>query len=574
MLNIKGLIKNIPQLFALISIISLGCFLYIYRIGDIPPGLALDEVTHGYNAYSILLTGKDEYGKMFPTSFRFFTAFTPPLYTYLTIPMVKIFGMNIVATRMTSVLSGIFAILIMFLLLKKLNVINYKITTYLGVLLYTISPWSIMYSRSGYEAMLSFLIYSLGILFIWIGFKKPLFLTIGIMVMSISIYASHTNKFLVPLLFLGLIIIFKNIFIEKRNIKFILLGLIGAFIIQIPNLLIINTQSFLAKGNLFYNDTLFAEFQKLKDVVPTFISVPYVFLREFFSQYLTYFSFRSLFLDPDPFQARSIPDLSVFYPWMFIPYLVGLYTAWIKRNMVNYKFLLLLAFIAPVPAALAKDPFWTYRAIPLLLPLIIFVSIGIDRILSVKIKIILSLICVLILYSLIILWKGYFILLPNERAEAWQFGYQQLAQEINLNKNDMFVIDNTRRPQAYLEIAFFLNLSPQQLQTAASQEIKNDYYNNTKIYTDYSFENIEIRAIAWKTDIYKNQILIGDNLTFSESQISEHELTNVFKIKNFLGDIIFAGYRTNPYKKCLQDKHNKKLLFPICNTLLNSGISG
>lgn len=571
MLNhIERHIKHAIGLLALIIIISLGFFLYAYRIGDIPPGLALDEVSHGYNAYSILLTGQDEYGKIFPISFRFFNAFAPPLYTYLTVPMIKLFGSGIASTRAVSVLSGTFVILIVFLLLKKLNVTSHKIIPYLGSLLYTISPWSIMYSRSGYEAMLSFFIYSIVILFIWVGFKKPLFLTIGIITASISIYASYTNKFLVPLLFLSLVIIFKNVFLEQRNRKFIILGLIGAFIIQIPNLLIINTQSFLVKGDLFYGDTLFAQYQKIKDIVPIFIGVPYVFLREFFSQYFTYFSLRSLFLDPDPFPVRSIPDLSVFYPWMFLPYLVGLYTAWLKRNLVNFKFLLLITFIAPLPAALTKDPFWTYRAIPLLLPLIILISIGMDRIFNIKTKVLLPVICILIFYSLIILWKGYFILLPNERGEAWQYGYRQLADRIKLNKNNKFVIDNTRRPQAYAELAFFLNLSPQELQSASNQEIKNDYYNDLQRYSDYSFENIEVRNIIWETDIYKKQILVGDSLTFSENQVKEHELTNIFQIKNFLGEIIFTGYSTNPLKKCME---NRQLPPPVCLSILNSEIT-
>ena len=453
-------------------------------------------------------------------------------------------------------------------MLNKLNVTNHKIVPYLGTLLYAISPWSIMYSRSGYEAMLSFLIYLIGILCIWIGFKKPLFLTIGIIVMSLAIYASHANKFLIPLLFLSLTIIFKDIFLEKRNRKFIIYGLIGAFIIQIPNLSIINTQSFLVKGDLFYNDTLSAEFQKIKYIIPTFIAAPYVFLREFFSQYLTYFSLRSLFLDPDPFKTRAIPDLSVFYPWMFIPYLIGLYTTWRNRNIVSYKFLLVVTFIAPIPAAFTKDPFWTYRAIPLLLPLIILISIGIDRMLNIKVKVFMPLICILIFYSLIVLWKGYFILLPNEYAESWQFGYQQLAQEINLYKNNRFIIDNTRSPLAYIELAFFLNIPPQELQSAVNQGIKDTYYNNLQIYSNYNFRNIEIRNIIWETDIYKNQILVGDSLTFSESQVKEHELTNIFQIKNFLGEIIFTGYKTNPSKKCIKEKQNGNLLSAACKFIL------
>ncbi len=555
---------NIKSFFVVIAILMLGTFLYFYKIDTVPPRLSADEIPSGYNAYSILLTGKDEYGKSFPISFRFSSSYSPPLYVYLTVPAISIFGLNATGTRIVSILSGVISIMVIFIFLKNLNVIQSRIVVYLGVLLYTISPWAVMYSRSGYEAMLSFLFYSLSVFTFWEGFKRPYFLTIGIILLSVSTYASHANKFLLPVLLVGLILTFRKILFDKKNRRYFIAGLVGALIVQLPNLSVFLTKSFFVKSSLFFNDAILIEYQKIKAIVPVFVGIPYLYVREFLSQYLTYFSLRSLFLDPDPFQARSIPNLSVFYPWMFIPFIIGLFVAWKNRAQTNYKYLLLLAVTAPVPAAFTKDPFWTYRAIPLLLPLIIIITIGIDRILKLRLKLFITLFCILIIYSLILLWRGYFVFLPNEKASAWEYGYQNIAQEIMTRKGEHFVVDNSRNSLTYIQLAFYLKLNPETLQNAVGQEIKEDYYNNTTINSNYSFEKLEVRPIFWQNDIYKEQILVGDRLTFSDQQIREHKLMRVFQIKDPLNNIVFEGYKTNPQEKCAYDRMMNNKQNSVC----------
>jgi len=55
---------------ALILIVVLALFIRIYKINEFPPALNWDEVSHGYNAYSILITGKDEWGVKLPVIFE------------------------------------------------------------------------------------------------------------------------------------------------------------------------------------------------------------------------------------------------------------------------------------------------------------------------------------------------------------------------------------------------------------------------------------------------------------------------------------------------------------------------
>jgi hypothetical protein len=44
--------------------------LRVYNLGEVPNGLTVDEADMDYNAYSILKTGKDVYGRKLPLFFQ------------------------------------------------------------------------------------------------------------------------------------------------------------------------------------------------------------------------------------------------------------------------------------------------------------------------------------------------------------------------------------------------------------------------------------------------------------------------------------------------------------------------
>ena len=68
--------------FLLALIFFLGFLVRIWQIDKTPPGLNRDEASIGYTAYSLLKTGKDEYGKTWPLSFKSFGDWKLPLYIY------------------------------------------------------------------------------------------------------------------------------------------------------------------------------------------------------------------------------------------------------------------------------------------------------------------------------------------------------------------------------------------------------------------------------------------------------------------------------------------------------------
>ena len=44
------------------ALTALAFLLRVWHLGTVPPGLDADEASIGYNAYSLLVTGRDEFG--------------------------------------------------------------------------------------------------------------------------------------------------------------------------------------------------------------------------------------------------------------------------------------------------------------------------------------------------------------------------------------------------------------------------------------------------------------------------------------------------------------------------------
>ena len=89
-LNLKRINYSII-IFSLI--ILLGSFLRVYKLDILPDGIFTDERITALDAYNISITGKSSYGEFLPILLNHHNLDSvEPLYTYLTIPFVYVFG--------------------------------------------------------------------------------------------------------------------------------------------------------------------------------------------------------------------------------------------------------------------------------------------------------------------------------------------------------------------------------------------------------------------------------------------------------------------------------------------------
>jgi 4-amino-4-deoxy-L-arabinose transferase-like glycosyltransferase len=148
-MKIKNLIKSN---WLLVIVLLIAGILRLWNLGSTPPGLTPDEASLGYNAYSILKTGRDEFGTKLPIIFKSFGDFKPGLYIYLTIPSVAILGLNEFSTRLPSAMAGIISVFLIYLIIKKLEIGNLlKIKNYkleiIAASVAAINPYLIYFSR-------------------------------------------------------------------------------------------------------------------------------------------------------------------------------------------------------------------------------------------------------------------------------------------------------------------------------------------------------------------------------------------------------------------------------------------
>jgi len=519
----------------LILILILGIIFRFWNLGKTPKGFYLDEAALGYNAYSIMETGKDEFGKAWPLLFRSFGDFKAPIYVYLLIPIYKIFGMTVWSTRVLSAIAGIIFLWFAFWLVKNISQkINLALIT---ILLLTISPWSIIFSRTSYETNLAlmFLTISLWAFYKFKQNKKYLILAAGAAALAFLSY--HSERVIVPLIFLILFIKERKNIFDKKNIKTLICSLVLGFLIILPTIKLMATPGFLSRLNSL-------------SIFSSKVATSRSKLEEFSSLYTSYFSPRYLFGLGDPGPRSSYPDLAPFLFWQLPFWLAGIIWLFKKTNIEDkeIKFLIILMMvISPIPASVTKDPFSSIRALPLVLPLTILVAFGINKFLEKYKKIGWIVLLGLLVWSSGKIYFSVFKFNDYFRGYAWEEGIEEMIGKIK-NEKLPVIVDNARG-EIYSQILFFTKTDPSKYQKNNFEIQLSDYYLDMNRNKNKIIGNIQLRNINLTEDIYKDLILVGDYLSIDEKQIKEHCLIPIFEIKDREGKIIFRGVKTNPKEK-------------------------
>lgn len=448
----------------LLVIVALGGFIRFWSLGDNHMGFFRDEAALGFNAWSILHTGKDEYGQSAPAVFRSFEVFFMPAYVYLSVPVMAAFGLNEFSARFLSALSGTFLIVISFLIAK-----TYFSSNRAALLVATIvsfSPWAIFYSRGAFEGNLALLFFATGFYF-WIKFQNTnqvryFFVSLGIFVLSM--YSYQSPKLVAPL-FLGISIL--TIAGWWKMYKLWILGALFALILYTPILLL----TFQPAG---YHRALGVSIFSGNQPIPG-DSI----LREFLSLYLQYFSPRNLFWSGDYNNQRSVEGFSTFYFWLLPALLLGLVN-YLRNNFICKKNLLIWLLVAPIPASFTLDPFHTYRAILIFIPIALLIGLGIDEVLkSIKrFKGYSVLVFILLLgFSTAYYLFNFFYVNPIYRWRDWDFGYKEITDFVKLQPNDTKVVIDDKNTESYIHLLFYQVVAVLEYQKQASTLIGNSYYS-------------------------------------------------------------------------------------------------
>ena len=519
----------------LILIIGIAIFLRIYSLGKVPSSPDWDEVALGYNAYSILETGRDEYGKFIPVVLRSFDDYKPALYAYLIIPFIKIFGLSVVAVRMPAIIFGVITVITIFFIMKELFKKPIKIEKFtisnnfislFTALLVAFSPWHIQFSRIAFEAGVGLSINLIAILFFLKGLRNKYFLALSFVFGAISIYVYQSEKVYVPLLFSILIIVFWKS-IQKISKKWILLSFCLALLVSAPMIFYILTNPNAlsrAKGVSVFTDTtklLASNTDKMKrniengDIPGQVIDNRRIdYVKAFTSGYLSHFQPNWLFYQGDVARHHA-PFMGNLYLFTLPFILLGIYVLLFSDADRKTKyFIILYGLIAPIPASITIDVPHAVRTINFIpvfdvlaaLGILFFVYFCLSKKLYIKVPLIAAFLLIVILNVSYYL-NQYFVQQNYYNSEYWQYGWEDavLYTKEEAKKFDHVVVTNeSPLDQSYMFFLFYTKYDPHKY--LSSGGTKGGGFNMQHT----AFDKYTFRPINWDEDkLQKNTLFIG-----------------------------------------------------------------
>jgi len=501
----------------LVLILLVAVMLRFYNLGLTPPSLDWDEAAIGYNAYLLLETGGDEFGNILPVAMRSFNDYKPPLYFYLTILPVYLFGLTDFAVRATSSLGGVLTVLMTYLLVNRLVVNKGSKYGLVAAGLLAISPWHIYLSRVGFESNIGLLFTVLSVLLFLIALRKTWMLTFAAISFAVGTYAYHTQKIFLPLVLALLIFTFYRQLLKNK--KQLLIAAITGLMIITPFIHLMftnkdvlsrvgNTSVYTDQTGLLMRSVKKLEFaQKNGDLLGrAFANRRVTYTLTFINGYLAHLNPNWLFISGDNPRHKT-PGLGLMYWWELPVLMTGIYIFARRRYPAGTKNIIFgWLFLAPMAAAITTEVPHAVRSLVMLPVMQIFITFGLVKIielvmqLSSKLKIFTAVLLVFVIsINFVYFVDSYFVHLDKEYSQSWQYGYKQAANYIKLNGDSYeTIVVSTKLEQPHMFMAYYLKYPP-------SEYLK--YGGTDPVLENTRFGKYEFREIDWEQEKHNSNTL-------------------------------------------------------------------
>ena len=492
-MNMRRLINFLNKNYILVIIVLFAAGLRFVKIAQIPPSLNWDEVSHGYNAYSILKSGRDEWDKSFPIIFKAYGDYKLPVYIYITVISEFLFGLNAFAVRLPSVLAGIGTVIFTYLFVKELFVYRGNTLTntqndaervaLLSSLLAVVEPWSLFLSRGAFEANIALFFIVAGVYFFFRSFRSSNFLLLTSFLFGLSVWTYNSARIFVPLLIVTLVLLFKKellgVFKENRQLtSYILLLTSLFFLTMFYQLLNPIGQARYGKVGII-DDGAIAQIIEARQnssfgplLTRLIYNRPTYFTQRFIENWGSHFTCSFLFFRGGSHYQFSVPGHGLLYlvnlPFFFSGLLILLKRV-LKRDKASF-FLLSWLILAPVPSSLTREAPHVLRSIVMLPIPMVLSAVGLVAVVNWlnKIRIFKNKYKILYLIYFVFLAgfvENYLNIYFNDYKRifswSWQYGYRQVVDYIKLDYDKYDKIIVTKKygePHEFL--LFFLSWDP------------------------------------------------------------------------------------------------------------------
>jgi 4-amino-4-deoxy-L-arabinose transferase-like glycosyltransferase len=518
-------------IFLLFLSVAFSFFFTVYKGNVSPPCVNADEAAFGYNAYSILLTGADEYGTKMPLRLKSFGDYKMPLYSYLSVPFVGIFGLNELGIRALNILLATLLPVIIFYFVKELFekeeiavIASLFVSTSLGIGLI---------ARHAHEALLATVLITLASYFFIKFLKREQYRYGFLFVVSLflALFSYQSSRLFAAFFFVFTIIyFFIKKHINRTRSGFLIIFVIALSLFLLTDIIYKPTRV----GTLFLTST--AGFQMSVDELlreggsRVFYNKLALGTREVLSHEMQYFSPQFLAESGDQNIRFGFKDMPPMTPFAYLFIFVGIY--FLIRNKERWRyFLLSLFFISPLTAALSWAEGSLTRSLFLFIPALILSAYGIYNVLLIAAerKIFYYIVVLFIIIESLFLyysWDFYLNHYPKRATvvRTWQCGYADLATYIkeNYQKYDTFYITK-KNGEPYIFLLYYLQYAPQKYQKEAMLTEADKFgFGQVEKFDKFNF-SLPSAAVN-----KKNVVLIGYPDDFT--QFSQVDKTKIKKI--------------------------------------------
>lgn len=454
----------------IVLVLILTAVLRFWRLDVVPVSLFGDEVDMGYQAYSLLNTGKDYFGNFLPSHLKSLADIKPAFYAYSLIPSIAVFGISPWGVRIPAAFFGVLDVLLLYLVVSLLT--KNKNLALLSAIVLGISPWHIQYSRAGFEHTELVAFYLAGLYLFFKSFQRSILLLPSLFFFGLTLWVYQSAKVFLPLSLVGLALIYRD---EIRNIspKYLAAGLVLFLLVVIP---IIQASIFDSGANRFGSTTVFSD-QVMEGEIGAdrltdnrmgslgeeklFHNKPLWGFDKITENYLKSFSTDFLFVKGDSNLRHNIGNFGGFFRFEALFLILGLVFLFSKFEGRKVKALLLyLLIISPLPGAITQNGgVHAGRLFFLLLPLSVLIAMGIYYLYQeIRFrKTYILIVGTLFLLGLLIHQHNYWTHYPEKSIRFWHAGYEEAIKTVvsESEKYDKVIISNADEPS----LIFFLGWS-------------------------------------------------------------------------------------------------------------------
>jgi 4-amino-4-deoxy-L-arabinose transferase-like glycosyltransferase len=468
----------------------IAAFFRLFRLSENPVALNQDEAINGYDALSLGSTLRDHHGNFLPPMLESFGDWSSPLITYITIPFVKVLGLNEFSIRLPIALLGVGSTALIYVLIKQL--FKRRDLALLGSFILATSPWDITLSRWAIPpSIVVFFLMLFLVTFLWAfkeGKKTPYWQAALVgLTAGIAVYSYPTQKMFLPLFVAAI----GLVYLKGNFKKLVVSGAVFAIIIA-PIFYLTLTQP--EKYNARYDSV---------SIESTGENVPLGIVVRYFEYITPYFAFGG----GDPDTMHQVPGYSNFngvftvFFYLGLAVLINILVQKKKLMMLDQKHAyILLAWLVlfPIAASVTKDHFMLLRVVHVFPLFILLILMGYSLVApALPRRLLFANLFVVGLFGTGVYFGDYVTRYREESKASYNYGVKELMGYLQANESQFDTVTMDHLPIYYL---YYSKYDPKAFQELLKSQKEEDRF---KVIGKYNFRKVDSEVFQTAPVVYE-----------------------------------------------------------------------